>query len=651
MIVSRSLCRAAVSILQKEGESVENIKTIGVCYTGFGAEYQSKIINRFLSKALEIPELRLLFFTCISDGYSSTAFDKGETAIFKLINYSKLDALVVLGETIRNPQLLESIIEGAKKNGVPVISFDVKIDGCYNVIFDDALAVYNMVTHIAKHHGCRKINFLTGNYDQDISVRRTAAYKNALEDCGIEYEEERVSEGNWWYNFSRNAVKKWLDSGMEIDAIVCANDAMSMAACDELKSHGLKVPDDVVVTGIDNLVEGQYHFPQISTARIKHDEGADKMLEIIMDLVNGKQPDDTYILGSDMIFTESCGCEKATNGDINEYHRMLIQENDNNNIFNKQMCRANSRIVKAPDEQSAINELKKIVFRAWAKKMWICVDEHFFDPEKETVSSGDEIGFSERMEVIAFKNDDEIGENCVFDTSELVPDLEKEFDECRAITFLPLHANDEIIGYIAKENSNINSESQWFSYALNITNALVAVKQQSCLRNMIAKLEDMYIRDSMTKLYNRRGFFKKLSEMFESSDVKNYMVASIDIDNLKYINDKFGHNEGDYAINTVAKALEFISENGEICARFGGDEFIVACSYQGDGYRSSYEKRFNNYLDYFNEHTTKPYEVKASFGMVVDELSEIDGIDNLIKIADERMYARKSSNATHYRTR
>ena len=129
------------------------------------------------------------------------------------------------------------------------------------------------------------------------------------------------------------------------------------------------------------------------------------------------------------------------------------------------------------------------------------------------------------------------------------------------------------------------------------------------------------------------------------------MVASIDIDNLKYINDKFGHNEGGYAINTVAKALEFISENGEICARFGGDEFIVAGSYDSDEYRSNYEKRFNDYLEYFNENTTKPYEVRASFGMVVDEFNGVNNIDDLIKIADERMYARKSGKGNHYRTR
>lgn len=630
---------------------MEGRKTVGVCYTGFSPEYQSKIINRFLKKALEIPELQLLFFTCNSDGYSRTAFDKGETAIFKLINYDKLDVLVVLGETIRDPELLDSIIEGAKAHNVPVISYDKEIDGCYNVIFSDDSAIYNMVTHLIKCHGCRKINFLSGNIIQDISVRRINAYRKALEDCGIEYDESRVGDGNWWYHFSRQVVKKWLDSGMEIDAIACANDAMSMAVCAELNANGLTVPGDIRVTGIDNLAEGQYHFPQISTARMKHEEGADTAVKIITDLMNGIEPKNTYVFDSEMIYGESCGCEKHNVGDINEYHRNCVQELDSANAFSKQMCRASSKIVTSADEKSSINELKLIASRAWAKKMWVCVEENYFDSDKESDDKVERNCFSDRMKVIAFKDNDDIGYESVFDTSELVPLFEQELNECRAITFLPLHVSDEVIGYIAKENTDINSESQWFTYALNISNALAAVKQQTCLRNMIAKLEDMYIRDSMTKLYNRRGFFKKLSQLLDECDVKNLMVASIDIDNLKYINDKFGHNEGDYAINTVAKALEFISENGEICARFGGDEFIVAGSYDSDEYRSNYEKRFNDYLEYFNENTTKPYEVRASFGMVVDEFNGVNNIDDLIKIADERMYARKSGKGNHYRTR
>ena len=216
---------------------------------------------------------------------------------------------------------------------------------------------------------------------------------------------------------------------------------------------------------------------------------------------------------------------------------------------------------------------------------------------------------------------------------------------------MPLHVNSRIIGYIAKEHTKSIYEHQWLLYSMNMSNAFSTLRQQAQLRHMIARLEDMYIRDSMTQLYNRRGFFSKLKELFVDGKTHDLTVASIDLDNLKMINDEYGHNEGDYAINAVAKALMSISVKGEICARFGGDEFIVAGIYDNDKYYLEYEKSFYEYLDYVNSNSSKPYTVSASFGIVAASSGGLDNIDELIKIADERMYKKKAGRSTSYRRR
>jgi diguanylate cyclase (GGDEF)-like protein len=80
----------------------------------------------------------------------------------------------------------------------------------------------------------------------------------------------------------------------------------------------------------------------------------------------------------------------------------------------------------------------------------------------------------------------------------------------------------------------------------------------------------------MTGAYNRRGMELLLDEMLiKASATDSVLAFVIDMDRLKYINDTFGHEEGDYGINAVCDAARSITENGEICVRAGGDEFYV----------------------------------------------------------------------------
>lgn len=165
------------------------------------------------------------------------------------------------------------------------------------------------------------------------------------------------------------------------------------------------------------------------------------------------------------------------------------------------------------------------------------------------------------------------------------------------------------------------------------------------MNNVLNRLEDMYIKDPMTGLYNRRGFYRSVPEIYEKciAEKKKFMVLSIDLDGLKGINDTFGHQEGDNAIITIAKALEAASGGKEIVARFGGDEYIAAgmCSAPDDA--EDFVKRFREYLDEYNENSGKDYIVEASCGIVKSMPQEGETIDHFIKKSDELMYAQKST--------
>ncbi|GAG24840.1 unnamed protein product, partial [marine sediment metagenome] len=92
-----------------------------------------------------------------------------------------------------------------------------------------------------------------------------------------------------------------------------------------------------------------------------------------------------------------------------------------------------------------------------------------------------------------------------------------------------------------------------------------------------ARLQDIASRDDLTQLQNRRFFYKRLQEELEKAERsrKQLSIAMIDVDDLKAINDDFGHQVGDVVLHQLARTLNRTVEPGHVTARLGGDEFAV----------------------------------------------------------------------------
>ena len=118
-------------------------------------------------------------------------------------------------------------------------------------------------------------------------------------------------------------------------------------------------------------------------------------------------------------------------------------------------------------------------------------------------------------------------------------------------------------------------------------------------------------------------------------------VILTDLDGLKHINDKFGHDEGDNAIRASAHALRDACPEGTLCLRFGGDEMLGV--YNGVLDEAALREEFNKKLDGYNASSGKPYKISASLGMYVLTSSDAEDLDELIKKSDKLMYFNKKS--------
>lgn len=150
--------------------------------------------------------------------------------------------------------------------------------------------------------------------------------------------------------------------------------------------------------------------------------------------------------------------------------------------------------------------------------------------------------------------------------------------------------------------------------------------------------------DLLTGLYNRRGLENRLSELFSDTEKTGFgALIMIDADGLKNINDKYGHDKGDIYLKSIAEAVSSVGSNSSVCARQGGDEFVLFLyDYPDEGSlmtdidRLSFIQQNSNVL--LDDGLT--VSLRFSFGYSLTK-GEND-FEALLKAADEKMYQNKS---------
>jgi diguanylate cyclase len=166
------------------------------------------------------------------------------------------------------------------------------------------------------------------------------------------------------------------------------------------------------------------------------------------------------------------------------------------------------------------------------------------------------------------------------------------------------------------------------------------------LQKANAELAASALTDAVTGLPNRRALLEELSRMLSRAtrDRTAIVIAFIDLDGFKAVNDTYGHDAGDALLAAVGERIRTSRRGGDLIARFGGDEFVVAAPVGPDGAELAAEAIRASLIDA----TQGRYRVArhdidyrgASVGISVGSGSE-PCIESLLRQADESMYAHK----------
>ena len=157
------------------------------------------------------------------------------------------------------------------------------------------------------------------------------------------------------------------------------------------------------------------------------------------------------------------------------------------------------------------------------------------------------------------------------------------------------------------------------------------------------RLRNLSLTDDLTGLNNRRGFLIMSNGLLKFARRAGHPLCLlyIDMDCLKQVNDKYGHAEGDTALNHFAHTLSETFRDSDVIARMGGDEFAVLTIDATENHLTGIQARLQSNVDAHNLVSVRGYAISFSLGVVRVDLNSVFTVEGLLNQADAAMYAHK----------
>lgn len=602
-----------------------------------GREFQLEFL-RCLKQVGEERDYDIFVFSNFGSYVASTLlFDAGERDIIQLPEFTAFEGVISLPDTFDLDGMESLLIKRIKNTSdCPIVSVRNGSRQTYRVLFDDYTATYEMTKHFIDDHGYKKICYMSGPHTADDAVERLRGFKAAMKDSGLPLNSKLVYEGDYWNFASKQAVDYFLETyDGKPEAIICGNDYMAIGVCDELKKRGFKIPDDIAVCGFDEAFEGKGYQPSLSTIKLPTLEMANKAFDIVEGLRKGENFEkDTYITGK-IRCKRSCGC----NIEHSEFDMSIISNKLIENYINIRTAGfISSDIQNCITEKEKLDSLGKYFSNVKSERGYLCLCT-------DNVSNDSPYSNTMLLRKIFTTNGSHDYNPAVggeFNRKYILPEAVYSSATPSCFVVHPVHHKNTTYGYLVNEIGD--ADLSWFivSFISGLCTAYDDLRLQEQFGDF-TEIKRQNLLDPLTGINNRRGFEQKLSKVLAEHKLGKSVITfiSADMDNLKYINDNFGHQEGDFALQTVTEVLKGCVGDNDVFARVGGDEFYIILTSPNPILHESFKSVVEATLAKKCQDLGKQYDIHVSIGCCMSHKENITDATECIRIADMRMYDAK----------
>lgn len=588
---------------------------------------------RGITRRLADENIGLHIFNAYDEVYEKD-FYTHDKEIFKLPNSNNYMGMIVVFNSVDSANDIKDIAESFRRSGKPVISIDQHADNVSFYGLDNYHSMYKIVEHLIKVHSCQTFNYIGGPADNEENKLRYKAFEDCLKNHGITVEDRRVRHYRFMTDDGYQAYHEFKDLGLHLpDAVVCANDNMACGYSIAAGEDGYSAPWNFRITGFDNTDRGQHFLPSLTSVNRNWEQLGYDVADGLMSMsLRGDFIKDHHTVGFVKI-NESCGCQHGDRNLRDDYTDMLNRMNTARmNSYRQDSARKILCSVPNLDrfKQAIYDSIRILGIMSYA----VCLNDTFFNPDMDAADSR----FTDKVTGYT-----EEGSEIIDRSVTLLPAVYTVNNDVNYI-FSCLHFGEHTFGYCVMpfdEELVIQGEHRKLMESLSL--ALMNIKQHLALDIMNERLRTLYIQDTLTGLYNRFGYRDLSADFFRkySGDV---FVVYADLDNLKTINDKYGHSYGDTAIKVLAEALKYAFSDEDIKIRMGGDEFIVLGRYESTAKLEVQRDMAEAYLANYSVENDFPVMISASIAYINNVEEKQDDMEALIHMADQKMYEIKQEH-------
>lgn len=628
-------------------------KRIALCANGWNGENLDSFIGG-LHSAFGEDEADLFVLNSHATYAQDSYIRRAENSIYLLPDYSFFDAVVLFGSGMNSDEAMTQILDKCREACVPVVVQGYDAEGFSSVTVDNYVGMKELCEHLIEKHHVKDVVFIAGPKDNADSNLRLKALRDALEGHGYQLPEENILYANWEGNVIYGYIMEtYRDKGEKLpDAIVCANDQMAMFTLMFLEMAGKNLPEDVIVTGFDNLSEGRVYYPSLASVDQCYREQGIECAKLVQEVMDQRKLIRKSVVPCAAMPGESCGCMNCKNEaqirrmlGHDAWHKHFVLENIQGRESHLEMC------IMSNDEYENIQET--IIEDFYATVGEETEDFHIYlNPQYKNLEYMNVQGkestdayYNPLMDVIGARTDGVISTQKVLITKELLLGYTGS-GKGKIFIFNPLRIEKAVVGYMIMgytETAFENRKYVEFSGRLNKT----FEKYQSNIKlaRLNEKLTELMQKDSLTNVKNRVAYdtyMTRMDNLISMGIEEDISVVMCDINNLKTINDSLGHDAGDVYIKNCCNLMCEIFKHSPVF-RTGGDEFIIIISTADFAFRQKRLEEMRKRMESLSLSEISPLtKVSIATGMA-DYDSHIDKtLMDVVKRADALMYQNKA---------
>ncbi len=177
-----------------------------------------------------------------------------------------------------------------------------------HVNFENKAGARKLVDHLIEVHGYRRIAFLKGPENEEDSYWRERGYLEALAAHSIPFDPALIGVGGFDEGVAQLSVEKWLEEGLQVDAIFAGDDDAAVGAIQALQQAGKHVPQDIAVVGFDDVHLAHYLMPPLTTVRTPIEQSGREAVRQLVQLIQTGHAEQHILLPTELVIRHSCGC-------------------------------------------------------------------------------------------------------------------------------------------------------------------------------------------------------------------------------------------------------------------------------------------------------------------------------------------------------